>query len=144
MRIVCIGLLHGFSQLLKSSLRCEECKRHQNLDCVREFVDQMKSSLIKSALKLDNWFNFCVAINYNIPNQFLHIPRGICCDFKPTFTESTMPKTTPSTECYIEDLCESINDILLNEEIDIDSSSSSSKSKECLDHGGSLPDSSSS
>ena len=132
------------SQLLKSSLRCEECKRHQNLDCVRQFVDRMKSSLSKSALEVDNWFNFCVAINYNIPNQVLNIPRGICCDFKPTFTESTMPKTTPSSECYIEDLCESINDILLNEEMDVDSCSSSSKTKECVQDGVSLPDSSSS
>jgi hypothetical protein len=97
----------------------------------------MNSSLSRSALENDKWFNFCSSINYNVWSQVLYIPQGICCDFKPTLSESTMPKTISPTECYIEDLCSSINDVSLNEEIDVDSSSS--EGLEDTDEGITLP-----
>ena len=109
----------------KSSLVCKLCNRRQNLDCVEQFLHRMKTNLSKSALLNDQWYQFCSSIDFNIHQQVINIPKGICCDFKPSLTECSIPKPKPPPQSSIvEDLCTSIDDILLNEEMCHDVSSS--------------------
>ena len=95
------------------SLVCLSCKQCHHFSCVQLFIHRMSTTLSKSALENDVWYTCVSKIGFENASFHVGIEKGICCDFLPSFTKSTIPKPKPPRQ-DTDALCSSFNDILLN------------------------------
>ena len=94
------------------SLVCLSCKKSHHLACVELFLHRMRTTLPKHVLQNDKWYT--VASNVDLRTQcHIAIPKGICCDFRPTLTHASIPKPKPPRD-VTDSVGSSFNDILLN------------------------------